>query len=346
MDSKKILFFLAAITICVWQATAASLRVSGNTLVDAAGKTVKLKGVNRSGAEFACIQGNGIWDGPVDQNSINNIKSWKANIVRVPLNEDCWLNINGVKSPYGGSAYQNAIREYVQLLINNDIYVIIDLHWTAAGSTQATKQDPMPNKDHSLDFWKSVATFFKGNDAIIFDLFNEPYPNGNTFDSTDAWTCWRNGVGCSGANFQVAGMQDIVTAIRSVGSTNVLMLGGLAYSNSLTQWMKYLPNDTQNGLAASWHSYNFNYCNNMNCWNQYVLPVAQKHPVIIGEMGENDCAHGYVDGLMDWADQQGINYLGWTWNTWECASGPALITSYDGTPTKFGEGIKNHYAKL
>jgi len=346
MYSHKLLLGVVALIVCVWEANAASLRVSGNKIVDASGKTVTLRGVNRSGAEFACIQGNGIWDGPTDQNSVNNIKSWKVNIVRVPLNEDCWLAINGVAPSMSGAAYQKAINEYAQLLISNGIYVILDLHWTASGSTKATKQDPMPNKDHSLDFWKSVATFFKGNDAIIFDLFNEPYPNGNTFDSEAAWNCWRSGTQCSGTNYQVAGMQDIVSTVRAAGSTNILMLGGLAYSNSLVQWLKYLPNDTQNGLVASWHSYNFNYCNNQNCWNQYVLPVAQKHPVIIGEMGENDCAHGYVDSLMSWADTNGLSYLGWTWNTWDCSSGPALISNYDGTATNFGSGIKSHYAKF
>lgn len=338
MNCKRILFLLVTFTFCVLEASSAALRVSGNKIVDASGKTVILRGVNRSGAEFACIQGHGIWDGPTDQTSINTIKSWKVNIVRVPLNEDCWLGINGVSPSMGGAAYQKAINEYVQLLISNGIYVIVDLHWTAAGSTQATKQDPMPNRDHSLDFWKSVATFFKGNDAVIFDLFNEPYPGSNTFDDPAAWLCWRNGGQCNGINFQVAGMQDIVTTVRTAGSTNIMMLGGLAYSNSLTQWMKYLPNDTQNGLVASWHSYNFNYCKDMSCWNQYVLPVSRKHPVIIGEMGENDCAHGYVDQLMNWADQQGISYLGWTWNTWECTSGPALISNYDGTATNFGAG--------
>jgi len=318
------------------------LKVDGNKIVDGSGKEVKLKGVNRSGTEFACIQGYGLWDGPVDQNSINVIKTWKVNIIRVPLNEDCWLNINGVKPQYGGDNYKRAINDYVNLILQNDIYVILDLHWTAAGSTPATKQDPMPNKDHSIDFWISVAQYFKGNNAIIFDLFNEPYPNGNS-DSPAAWNCWRNGVDCQNINYAVAGMQSLVTAVRSAGSSNVLMLGGLEYSNSLTQWLSYLPNDTQHGLVASWHSYNFNLCNNQGCWEKNIASVAAKHPVIIGEMGENDCNHGYVDQLMTWADTKGVHYLGWTWNTWNCGDGPALISGYDGTPTNFGVGVKNHF---
>ncbi|MEA2198343.1 MAG: hypothetical protein QOJ25_2394, partial [Solirubrobacteraceae bacterium] len=40
------------------------LLVSGNHLVNTSGATVHLHGVNRSGPEYACIQGWGIFDGP------------------------------------------------------------------------------------------------------------------------------------------------------------------------------------------------------------------------------------------------------------------------------------------
>ena len=46
--------------------------------------------------------------------------------------------------------------------------------------------------------------------------------------------------------------------------------------------------------------------------------MAAKVPVVTGEFGENDCAHGYADGYMAWADAHGLSYLGWTWNPWDC----------------------------
>jgi hypothetical protein len=63
-------------------------------------------------------------------------------------------------------------------------------------------------------------------------------------------------------------------------------------------------------------------------------------------MGENDCAAGFIDTYMSWADSIGVSYLGWTWDTWNCNSGPALITSYSGTPTPFGAGLQAHLAAL
>ena len=67
-------------------------------------------------------------------------------------------------------------------------------------------------------------------------------------------------------------------------------------------------------------------------------------PLTLTEIGENDCAHGFVDGLMNWADAHAIGYLGWTWNTWDCSSGPSLISDYDGTATPFGAGLRDHLA--
>lgn len=47
-----------------------------------------------------------------------------------------------------------------------------------------------------------------------------------------------------------------------------------------------------------------------------------------------------------------VSYLGWTWDStgppskWSCSSGPALITNYNGTPTAYGVGLKDHLASL
>ncbi len=57
------------------------------------------------------------------------------------------------------------------------------------------------------------------------------------------------------------------------------------------------------------------------------------------------CAHGYIDDFMSFADANGISYLGWAWDAvapgaWQCDTGPALITNYDGTPTAYGVGLR------
>src|SRR6266480_195935 len=190
-------------------APAPAVHVQGNRLVDSGGRPVRLRGVNRSGAEYACAQGWGIFDGPSDSASVSAIASWRTNVVRLPLNETCWLGINGLTPAYAGANYQQAIADYVTRLNRAGLVVILDLHWTAADTAKALAQAPMPNRDHTPEFWRQVATAYGHNNAVIFDLFNEPFPDSNA-DTPEAWRCWRDGGTCRGMSFQAAGMQELL----------------------------------------------------------------------------------------------------------------------------------------
>ncbi len=331
---------------------APQLHVSGNKLVSATGQQVILHGVDRSGTEYACVQNKGIFDGPTSTASINVMKSYGINSVRVPLNEACWNGDSYVNPAYSGATYRAAVEGYVKRLNADGMNVILDLHWTngaytgpasACSSAQATCQKPMPDAAQAIPFWTSVARTFKGNDAVIFDLFNEPYPEqADQMNYAEGWHCWLHGGNCAGIPYPVAGMQSMVNAVRSTGANNVLMLGGLEWSNYLNGWLSHEPVDPAHNLAASWHSYNFNACNTQSCWNSQIASVAAKVPLIAGEIGENDCADTYVRPLMNWLNSKSASYLAWTWNTdFNCATGPGLITSYNGKPTGFGAGYES-----
>ncbi|XP_054265212.1 endoglucanase-like [Macrosteles quadrilineatus] len=316
-----------------------------------------LRGVNRSGTEYACIKGDGIFDSPYDDATIENMKKWNINIVRVPLNEGCWFARWVPRAEYAGDNYQTKIKEWVQKLRGHGLYVIVELHWTEGlykGPAQgacyeygAKCQKPMPNQEVSIDFWKDVANMFKGDEGIIFDLFNEPFPDRAIEDRDQAWRCWKNGGDdCPGFEYRVAGMQDLVYAVRNTGAKNLIMLGGLNFANDLEGWTNYLPYDPAYNVAASMHSYNFNSCIDKKCWDKGIGTIIKTHPVIVGEIGENDCSHQYIDKLMPYLEERGISYLGWTWNNWNCKDGPSLVKNYDGEPTKFGIGFKNFLAKV
>ena len=315
--------------------SAPAITVAGNRLV-VGGRPIRLLGVDRSGAEYACIQGWGIFDGPVSPASVAAIAAWHVNAVRVPLNEDCWLGINGAKRQYAGAAYRRAISAYVGRLHRAGLVVVLDLHWNAPGRSRASGQRQLPDLDHSVAFWRSVARTFRRDPALLFDVYNEPHDV--------SWRCWRDG--CRVGGWRAAGMQRIVNAIRAAGAAQPIMLGGLAWSNDLSKWLRYAPRDPRHQLVASFHVYNFNTCASAACWDATVAPVAARVPVVTGELGESDCAHGFIDSYMRWADAHRISYLGWTWDTWDCAGGPALISSYDGTPTPFGIGFRDHLAAL
>lgn len=315
---------------------APSVRVQGTSLVDGAGRPLRLLGVNRSGTEYACAQGWGVFDGPTDATAIAAIASWRVNAVRVPLNESCWLGTGGVSTAFGGAAYRDAVAAFVGRLHAAGMVVVLDLHWNAPGSGLATGQQVMADADHAPAFWRSVATRFRADPAVVFDLYNEPHDI--------PWACWRDGC-TTPQGWRAAGMQSLVDAVRSTGARQPVIANGLQWGGDLSGWLAHRPVDPAGQLVAGLHAYSFGRCTTAACWEAEIAPVAAVVPVVTGELGQDDCAGGFVEPFMRWADQRGISYLGWTWNPWDCRTGPALITGWDGAPTAFGAVVKAHLAQ-
>jgi endoglucanase len=325
-----------------------SVSVSGNQLVDEDGQPIRLVGVNFSGAQYACAEGRGFFDAPATDASIDALKSWGINAVRLPLNESCWLGINGVDDAFGGANYRDAIGAWVKKLNDSGLYVIVDQHHSHSGTGKAVDQQAMANRDHANDYWKSVANYFKKSPAVLFDLYNEPYPDDNQ-DTTAAWTCVRDGGDCAGVGFVAAGMQEMLTSVRSTGAKNPVLIAGPEYAGSLSRWLEFKPNDPADQLVASVHIYGEPLGSpyaDPSRWDPEILPVAEQVPVIIGEMGDTDCSHEFIDKLMPWADEHGLSYFGWAWVTSSCANEPALISDHGGTPTAYGVGFRDHVMAL
>lgn len=331
------------------------LHVSGNRLVDSTGKQVILRGANRSGTEYACIQGWGIFDGPNvtnDDASIPPMKAWGMNGVNIGLNEDCWLGINGVSSAYGGTNYQNAIVHYVQTIEANGMYPVISLFWEAPGTQQATDQIAMPDADHATAFWQAVANTFKSDPAVVFRLKEEPFPAGNS-DTAAAWKCWRDGGSACSEGFATVGMQSLVNTIRATGATNVIQVPGIQYANTMTQFLTYKPTDSINNLMAVVDVYpDMNPCGNTTCYNTYYAPIINQMPFMAGEFGEsvngNICGTTNSTTLMNWFDAHNSGYFAWTWDTWGTTCGDlSLILSYNGTPkSPNGTNYQSHLLAL
>ena len=325
---------------------ARGLHVSGNRLLDARGRVVRFHGVNRSGTEYACIQGWGIFDGPSSASSVKAMASWHVNAVRIPINEDCWLGINNVKARYSGRNYRRAIVNYVRLLHRNGIYPELSLMWAAPGSYRATYQPGAPDKDHSPALWKSLAATFKHDRNVVLAPWGETVVNANCF--------LRGGVceatfGPNNNPYATAGMQQAVTVMRRAGYRGPIVIPGIDYANNLSHWLSHRPRDPLHQLMAEAHIYGKNTCSSVSCFNRTLAPVARRVPLILGETGESydgsDCGSSQISTFMNWADAHGVGYEAWTWNTW--GNCEALISNYSGTPYgPYGAWIKAHYAAL
>ncbi|HZQ49033.1 MAG TPA: cellulase family glycosylhydrolase [Candidatus Dormibacteraeota bacterium] len=336
------------------------LKVTGHRITDASGKPVMLRGVNRSGTEYACQQGWGIFDGPADAASVQAMTTWHINYVRVLLNEDCWLDINGIDPSLAGTNYQTAIKDYVDLLNGHGIYVELSLIFASPGTHPADHQPAAPSS-HSVTFWGSVAAYFKNFPNVFFGVWGEP--------AVDA-SCWLNGCGgvpfctdfpaCSTyITYTSSGSQALVTAIRNGGATQIISVPGINYANDLSQWLTYEPNDPLGQLIAEEHVYGDNDpCGaatalERNCLNTNTATLAATVPVIFGETGETvfstECGSSNMQFLLPWADAHNIGYAAWVWDAWsgDCLS---LITDYyNGIPnttdpagTAYAQYIHDH----
>jgi hypothetical protein len=326
------------------------LSVHGNMLL--AGRTpIHPMGVNRSGSEYACVQGFGIFDGPVDDAAVAAIASWHVNFVRIPLNENCWLGINqGSGSPdHYGQPYRKAIVDYVRRLHAHGIYAELSLMWAAPGDYRATYQPGAPDADHSPAMWESLATTFKDDGGVILAPWGETYVG---------WKCFRDGCsdqatfGPQNATYQTAGMQQAVDVMRKAGYRGPISIPCIAYANRCAgwnngSWLEYQPKDPLRQIVAEAHVYGKNACDSIACFDQAYAPIAAKVPMIWGETGESydntDCGTGWISAATGWAERHGVGYMAWAWDTWSdrCS---VLISSYAGTPTPHGEWYKQHFA--
>ncbi len=322
-------------------------------LADQNGNVVVLHGVNESGSENFCLT----WGpppvvlspaggpSPLNQDSLTAMKSWGINTVRIPLNEDCWLGINGVASSVGGANYQMPISQAVDLITQtNSMVAILDLHITAAGTTPAESQAPMADLDHSVTFWQEVAAAYKGNSRVVFDLFNEPNLPGTTAQKD---LCWKNGStapnsgDCPMVDFAVAGMQTLVDTVRGAGADNLLLLGGNGYAGYLADWPAYVPTDSLSppNLAASWHVYD----DQGGCTSDPATTLATLcpttglgaeatmtagYPIVVGETGYYRCSSSvgaaWWPFFLSWADAQQIGTVAWSWSD---GNNPQLLSS-------------------
>ncbi len=337
-----------------------SVQVSGNHLINQNGQTIHLIGFGHQGSEYVCLTSNQTFDDPNTLTTTpQNMKSWGAgvNIARIPLNEDCWLGINGVAQ--GGAAYQTDIINFVNNLHKNGMYAELELHWNAPGSSQAIDQQVMADYDHSIPFWQSVANTFKDDSAVTFNLYNEPHDV--------SWSCWKSGGSNCVFGFRIAGMEEMIQAIRGVEGTgwhHPIVVAGLGWSNDLSGWLANRPADSANQLIAGIHTYDdgaggANGCpadaggpwNENNCATSIFGGIkAAGFPLMVTEMGDlsvGGCTYSsFLDSAFTWLDANSDGYEPWAWGPYGC-SNPSLLSDWNGTPAStYGTGTKTHIQGL
>ena len=205
--------------------------VADGELHDGSGHRLQLQGVGRSGSEYVCLSGKGIFAGPTNSASVSAMASWGTQVVRLPLNEDCWLGINHVPSATSGAHYRAAIASYVNQLAADHLDVILDLHWSGSGDQLSDSQQRMPDASHSNAFWAQVAHTFANRSGVIFEIYNEPYGV--------SWSCWLSGcyVPRPWKQPRLQGRRHARSPrhhVRDAGADNPVIVDGLEHASSFS----------------------------------------------------------------------------------------------------------------
>lgn len=344
------------------EAVGRAIRVSAGHLVDAEGERVFLQGCNLSGLENSVIHKAQPWadDGGTPQWA--TYATWKPNVVRIPLNAACFLNLTVAQptsattwgTPWSADLYGNyrqAMADAIVAARAIGCYIIFDLHWCAAQATLGGTthylaplgQSAFADRDTGLPFWIALvawlqATFPAGFADVIFDLYNEPFLDSFSAGLADVDAALKVGgvntrlINRGTGPFEITqawtllGYQEALDAIRSAGASNVVMVAGNSYAQSLQPWAKFLPTDALGQVAFAWHPYphdNAPYGKTgsdagagTSAFAQWALAIeAAGHPVIIGEDGGDNSTQGpHVTYMADLAAASLDGYVTWQWN--------------------------------
>jgi len=271
----------------------------------------------------------------IPRSDFDAMASWHANVVRIALNQDYWLSGAALYAP----TYQATVDRAVKDAEAAGLDVILDLHWSDRGDWSATVagqgQGEMGHSDqqqmadrHSQDFWREVATKYKGDGHVLFELYNEPHDI--------SWSTWLNGG--TVAEYPAVGMQALYQTVRDAGADNLVIAGGIGWAFNLS------------GVADRIQGYNIMYATHPyspqdpeSQWDGMFGYVAAQDiaPVIATEFGDGamNCTGDWDSKLTQYADARQISWTAWAWWPGGC-SFPSLIADWKYTPTLQGAVIK------
>jgi endoglucanase len=291
--------------------------VVGNQVLDKNGAVHYFHGVDRPSLEWSTSGEN------ISAGDFKAMAAWKANVVRIALNQDSWLFGNGVKG------YQTRVQWAVEWAKRAGLDVILDLHWSDQGGSVSPDQQKMADVN-SIAFWKSVADLYKDDGRVLFELYNEPHDI--------SWEVWLNGGDAGG--FTAVGMQQLYDAVRSTGANNIVIAGGLDWAFDLSGVATHLIQGVN--IMYATHPYGMNNWKPISSFDSKWGYLTASYPVIATEFGDGnlECTTDYTSAVIDYADRNGAHWTAWAWYVGGCKF-PSLIVDWSGAPSAAGQVVKD-----
>jgi endoglucanase len=281
------------------------LTTRGNQILDGHGKPLILRGLQRFGLE-------GGTKTPLPTNAeIGQLKLWGANEVRISLGEQKWLATNC----HYEADYPQIVDRVVRWVTSRGMVALINLHFATTGDCGTPGLTTMADSSGAITFWQEVASRYRNNPLVAFDLFNEPEKISNT-------TWLYGGFIVNGGNLlDTAGMQVLYQTVRATGAQNLVVISGLDFAD-------HPPTEPVEGfnIAYGAHAYQCTESAPPDCKTpdpydagvplHHWLTFADTYPLIVTEFGFPD--HG-VDGtynanVVAYADQHDWGWSGFAWD--------------------------------
>src|SRR3954464_5170981 len=176
------------------------LHTSGNKIVDSAGATVRLTGLNWFGMETDNKTFHGLWANVTWKSQIDHMAQLGYNTIRVPYSNDAlkpgavatgindWVNPDLV-----GLSPLQILDRVIAYAGQKGMRIILDRHRPTSGQQTALWYTSAVSEATWINDWKALAQRYAGNTTVIgADLHNEPHAEGTNPNATGA--CWGCGV--------------------------------------------------------------------------------------------------------------------------------------------------------
>jgi endoglucanase len=306
------------------------LATSGNQIVVAnSGEPILLRGINRSGLEWAEPDEDGFYSAAgISQAEIEFIvKAWNCNIIRLPFNQD-WA-LNG-RVGHNSGTYLKDLDRVIRWASRSGAYTLLDLQWLDADRPFGGRNfvAPLPNLK-SVEVWDRLASRYSDEPAVLYDLFNEPhdcllddpypllredgspYPANQRKVTMNEWRPWA---------------RRLIDVVRSANPDALVFVSGINWGYDLRGFPLDRPH-----IVYSTHVYP----NKGRNWAEAFGHLAATVPVFSSEWGGRAEDREWGQLLAQYFDELGIGWTAWSWS-----NEPYLVTRY--APTTFGEIVREH----
>jgi len=289
------------------------LRTAGNGIYDATNRRVVLRGLARAYlvSTPAVTPASHLTDADIAAMQ----STWNTNIVRVFLGEQFW---DQDECSYN-SNYANAVDQVVHSITSRGMVALLDLHWNTRIPCFGAGQQRMADSPGSLIFWSQVASRYKDNPLVAFQLYNEP--------NHISWDVWRYGgvVVDPGLIWTAAGMQQMYNAVRATGAQNLVFVSGNDWGDTPPP-PSYLISGYNIVYAAQYYTCPQSvppWCTTPDPTNPAPAPgqgldswgsFTTKYPVMVTEFGWPDANSGtYNANVIAWAEAHGVGWIAFEW---------------------------------